>query len=124
MNLIKMFLENQPPSYDNDKVEHITRKSKMYHLNDRILFQQGTNNMMMKYIFREEGIQLLQDIHSGVCESQSSLRSITGKVFRHIFYWPTTKDDVMEIILKYKDCRFFQKETTKHTNLLQPMDLS
>jgi hypothetical protein len=96
----------------------------MYHLNDRILFQQGTNNMMMKYIFREEGIQLLQDIHSGVCESQSSLRSITGKVFRHIFYWPTTKDDVMEIILKYKDCRFFQKETTKHTNLLQPMDLS
>jgi hypothetical protein len=29
MNLIKMFLENQPPSDDNAKVERIAGKSKM-----------------------------------------------------------------------------------------------
>jgi hypothetical protein len=39
MNLIKMFLENQPPSDDNVKVECITRKSKQYHLIDGILFR-------------------------------------------------------------------------------------
>jgi cupin superfamily acireductone dioxygenase involved in methionine salvage len=38
-NLIKMLLENQPPSDDNDEVEHITRKFKQYHLIDGILFQ-------------------------------------------------------------------------------------
>jgi hypothetical protein len=42
--------------------------------------------MMMKYISREEGIQLLRDIHGGVCGSHSSWRSIIGKAFRHGFY--------------------------------------
>jgi hypothetical protein len=80
--------------------------------------------MIMKCISREEGIQLLQDIHSGVCGSHSSWRNIIGKAFRHGFYWPTTKDDAMEIITKCRDCQFFQKQTTKHANPLCPINLS
>jgi hypothetical protein len=56
MNLIKMFLENQPPSDANIEVERITRKSKQYHCIDEILFRQGANGMMMKCISRDEGI--------------------------------------------------------------------
>jgi ribonuclease HI len=59
MSPIKMFLDNQPPSDDNAEVERIARKSKMYHLIDRVLYRRGTNDMMMKCISREEGIQLL-----------------------------------------------------------------
>jgi hypothetical protein len=80
--------------------------------------------MMMKCISREEDTQLLQDIHSGVCGSHSSWRSIIGKAFSHGFYWPTTKYDTMKVITKCKDCQFFQKQTTKHANPLQPIDLS
>jgi hypothetical protein len=39
MSPIKMFLDNQPPSDDNIEVERITRKSKMYHLIDGILYR-------------------------------------------------------------------------------------
>jgi hypothetical protein len=39
-------------------------------------------------------------------------------------YWPATKDDVMEVVIKCKDCQFFQKQTTKHTNTLRSIDLS
>jgi hypothetical protein len=53
---------------------------------------------MMKCISREEGIQLLWEIHSGICGSHSSWLSIIRKAFRHGFYWPTTKDDMMKII--------------------------
>jgi hypothetical protein len=45
-----MLLDNQPPSDDNTEVERITRKSKMYHLIDGILYQRGTNGMMMKCV--------------------------------------------------------------------------
>jgi hypothetical protein len=79
---------------------------------------------MMKYISREEGIILLLDIHSGVCGSHSSWRSIIGKAFRHGFYLPTAKDDVKEVITKCKYCQIFQKQTTKHANPLQAIDLS
>jgi hypothetical protein len=66
MNPIKMFLDNQPPLDDNAVVEHIACISKMYHLIDGVLYRQGANGMMMWCISREEGIQLLRDIHSGV----------------------------------------------------------
>jgi hypothetical protein len=42
----------------------------------------------------------------------------------HDFYWPTAKDDAMEVITKCKDCQFFQKQTMKHANPLRHIDLS
>jgi hypothetical protein len=59
MSSIKMFLDNQPPSGDNTEVECITRKSKIYHMIDGVLYRWGANDMMMKCISIEEGIQLL-----------------------------------------------------------------
>jgi hypothetical protein len=123
MNPIRMFLCNQPLSDDNAKVEHIACKAKMYHLTDRELYRQGTNGMMMRCISREEVIQLLQNIHSSVCRSHSSWCSIIGKVFMHSFYWTTAKDDAIEVVTKCNDCRFFQKQTTKHTNTLRPINI-
>jgi hypothetical protein len=79
----------------------------MYHLIDRVLYQQGVNGLMMNYISREEAIELLEDVHKGVCISHSSWRSIIGKAFRHGFYWPTAKDDAMKVVKKYRDCQFF-----------------
>jgi hypothetical protein len=107
INPIKMFLQNQSPSDDNAKVEPITHKSKQYHLIDGILFWWGANEMMMKCISREEGIQLLWDIHNDICGSHLSCRSIIRKAFRHDFYWPTAKDDAMKIITKCRDYQFF-----------------
>jgi hypothetical protein len=86
MSLIRAYLDNQPPSDDNTEVERIARKSRMYHLIDGVLYRQGTNGMMMRCISREEGIQLLEDIHKGVCGSHSLWRSIIEKAFRHGFY--------------------------------------
>jgi hypothetical protein len=72
MLLVRMFLENHLPSYNNVEVERIARKSKQYHLVNGILFRRGVNDMMMKCISRENDIQLLQDIHSSICGSHLS----------------------------------------------------
>jgi hypothetical protein len=69
MSSIRVYLDNQPPSDDNTEVERNARKSIMYHLIDGVLFRQGANGMMMKCISREEGIDLLEDVHRGVCGS-------------------------------------------------------
>jgi hypothetical protein len=104
MSPIKAYLDNQLISDDNAEVERIARKSRMYHLIDGVLYRHGVNGMMMKCISKDEGSQLLWDVHSGVYGAHSSWRSIVGKVFRHGFYWPTAKDDTMEIITKCKEC--------------------
>jgi transposase InsO family protein len=124
MSPIKVYLNNQPISDDNTEIERIAHKSRMYHLIDGVLYRQGTNDMMMKCISKDEGNQLLHDIHNEVCGAHSSWRSIVRKAFRHGFYWPTAKDDVMKIITKCKEWQFFHKQTTKHANPLPPIDLS
>jgi hypothetical protein len=106
---IKAYLDNQPISYDNVEIERIAHKSRMYHLIDGVLYKQGANDMMMKCISKDEGIQLLQDIHSGVYGAHSSWHSIVGKAFRYRFYWPTAKNDAIEIVTNCKKCQFFQK---------------
>jgi hypothetical protein len=83
MSLIWVYLNNQPPSDDNVKLECIARKSRMYHLIDGVLYRQGANRMMIKCISREEGIELLEGVHKGVYGSHSSWCSIVGKAFRH-----------------------------------------
>jgi hypothetical protein len=124
ISLIKAYLDNQPISDDNAEIERIARKSRMYHLIDGVLYQHDANGMMMKCISKDECIQLLQEIHSGVYGAHSSWGSIVGKAFRHGFYWSTAKDDVIEIITKCHECQFFQNETTKHVNPLRPINLS
>jgi hypothetical protein len=66
MSPIRAYLDNEPPSDDNAKLERIARKFRIYHLIDGVLYQQGANGMMMNYISGEEGILLLEDIHKGV----------------------------------------------------------
>jgi hypothetical protein len=124
MSHIKAYLDNQSISDENAEIERIARKFRMYHLIDRVLYRQGANGMMIKCISKDEGSQLLRDIHNGVCRAHSSWRSIDGKAFRHGFYWPTTKNDMMEIVTKCKECQFYQKQTTKHVNPLRPINLS
>jgi hypothetical protein len=48
MNPIRAYLDNQPPSDDNNKVEHIARKSRMYHLINGVLYRLGANEVMTK----------------------------------------------------------------------------
>jgi hypothetical protein len=79
MSPIKTYPDNQPISYDNAEIERIARKSRMYHLIDGVLYKQGANSMMMKRISKDEVIQLLREIHSGVCGAHSSWDSIVGK---------------------------------------------
>jgi hypothetical protein len=107
MSSIRAYLDNQLPSDDNAKVERITPKSQMYHLIDEVLYRHSANGMMKKCISREEGIEVLEDAHEDVCRSHSLWHSIIGKAFRHGFYWPTMKNDAMEVVKKYEDCQFF-----------------
>jgi hypothetical protein len=83
---IKAYLDNQSISDDNAEIKRIARKSRMYHLIDGVLYRQGANGLMIKCISKDEGSQLLQVIHSGVCGAHSSWRSIVEKAFMHGFY--------------------------------------
>jgi hypothetical protein len=43
---------------------------------------------MLKCVTEVEGIELLCEVHSGICGSHSGPRALAAKVIRQGFYWP------------------------------------
>jgi hypothetical protein len=63
------------------------RYSKQYLLVDGVLMRKNAmEEVLMKCITQEVGIQLLHEIHSGTCGNHAASRTLVGKAFRAGFY--------------------------------------
>ena len=60
--------------------------------------------MKLKCVCREYGKELLPEIHRGLCGSHIGSRALVGKAFRQGFYWPTTLQDAVELVMKCEAC--------------------
>src|SRR3954467_6345738 len=61
----------------------------MYQFVDDALYRKRPNGVKLKCIPREEGLELLAEIHGGICGSHIGSRALAGKAFRQGFFWPT-----------------------------------
>jgi hypothetical protein len=64
----------------------------------------------MKCVARQEGKDILEEIHKGVCGNQASSRTLVSKVFRRAFYWPTALGDAEELVRRCQGCQYFAKQ--------------
>jgi len=71
---------------DDVAAERIVRLAKCYAVVEGDLYRRGANGILMRCISREEGRELLAEIHGSECGSHSSSRTLVGKAFRHGFY--------------------------------------
>jgi hypothetical protein len=86
------------------------RRSKQYLLVDGVLMRKNAKEeVLMKCITREVGIQLLHEIHSGTCGNHATSWTLVGKAFRAGFYWPSTVADAEKLVRRYDGCQFFAK---------------
>jgi hypothetical protein len=91
--------------------EQITRRAKSYVLVGDKLYRQGaTFGVLMKCVSREEGKDILEEIHKGVCGNHASSGMLVNKAFRRAFYWPTALGDAEELIRRCQGCQYFTKQ--------------
>jgi hypothetical protein len=64
----------------------------------------------MKCVPREEGKDILEAIHKGVCDNHASSRTLVSKAIRRAFYWPTALGDAEELVRRCKGCQYFAKQ--------------
>jgi len=83
---IRDYLKDNILPEDDVAAERIVRLAKCYAVVEGDLYRRGANGILMRCISREEGRELLAEIHGGECGSHSSSRTLVGKVFRHGFY--------------------------------------
>ena len=80
--------------------------------------------MKLKCIPREDVLELLVEIHGGICGSHVGSRALAGKAFRQGFFWPTALQDATALVTKCEACQFHSKKLHQPTQALQTLPLS
>jgi transposase InsO family protein len=116
---IQDYLKDNFLPEDQASAERVVRLAKRYTMVEDHLYRRGANGILMRCITREEGRDLLAEIHGGECGSHSSSRTLVGKAFRHGFYWPTALQDAAELVKSCKACQFHAKQIHTPAQALQ-----
>jgi hypothetical protein len=69
------------------------------------LYKHGVCSPLLKCLSRTEGLELMKEIHAGICGSHIGSRPLLGKVFRQGFYWPKAASDATELVQKCENCQ-------------------
>jgi hypothetical protein len=116
---IQTYLKDNILPDDMTSAGQIARLAKRYTLVEGDLYRRGANGVLMWCITREEGCELLEEVHGGECGNHASSLTLVGKAFRHGFYRPTALQDAVELIKTCKACQFHAKQIHMPTQTLQ-----
>jgi hypothetical protein len=74
---------------------------------------------LLKCITQEQGIELMKEIHGGMCGSHITARALARKAFRQGFYWPMVIRDAEQVVKTCKACQFTAKHQRRPEALSQ-----
>jgi hypothetical protein len=105
------YIREQKVPSDKNKAEQLIRRAKTYVIVGAKLYRWGaTSVVLMNYIPRDKGKDILEEIHRGVCGNHASSRTLVSKAFLRTFYWRTALADAEELVRRCEGCQFFAKQ--------------
>jgi ribonuclease HI len=82
------FLQGNCLSDDEAYNKRMEARTRPYVIIEGELYKHGVCSPLLKCLSRTKGIELMKEIHAGLCGSHIGSRPLLGKVFRRGFYWP------------------------------------
>jgi hypothetical protein len=80
------YIHEQKVPSDKNLAEQIIHQAKSYILVGDKLYRWGaTSGVLMKCVTQEEGKDILEEIHKGICGNHASSRTLVSKAFRRAF---------------------------------------
>jgi hypothetical protein len=77
----------------------VMRRSKGFVLVDSKLYRRGARSgVLMKCVTKEDGYDILREIHEGVCGNHAASRTLVGKAYRAGFWWPTAVTHAEDLV--------------------------
>jgi hypothetical protein len=90
----------------------VIRRSKGFILVDSKLYRCGARSgVLIKCITKQDGYDILREIHEGVCGNHAASRMLVQKAYRAGFWWPTAVSDVEDLMRRCQNCQFFGKQS-------------
>jgi transposase InsO family protein len=90
----------------------VLRRSKGFVLIDGKLYRRGARlGVLMKCVTKEDGYDILREIHEGICGNHAASRTLVGKAYGARFWWPTAVTNAEDLVRRCQNCQFFGKQT-------------
>jgi len=98
---------NSPPNAD--KI-WITKAARYTMIGDE-LYKRGYGQPLLKCVTVEQAQYIIKELHEGICDDHFDARTMTTRIFRAGYFWPTMEADCQDFIKKCIPCQ-------KHGNLI------
>jgi hypothetical protein len=92
------YLHHYNEPYSNTESIRIELRVKAYQIIEDELYKTSVTRPLLHCLNRDEGKELLAQIHSGVCGGHIGARALAAKVFRQSFFWPSIIDDASKLV--------------------------
>ncbi|XP_057730164.1 uncharacterized protein LOC130945468 [Arachis stenosperma] len=90
---------------EEKEAKKIWREEQNYTLVKNILCKRGISPPSLKCVPTSRTIEVLEEVHNGICGNYLGARSLARKVIRAGFYWPTLQKDATEFVKKCQPCQ-------------------
>lgn len=85
---------------NNLDARRIVIKASNYGMVDRWLYRRAYLQPWLKCITWKEGMNVLHEIHEGICGTHEVARTTTRKAFQQGLFWPIVIKDARELVKK------------------------
>ena len=89
---------------DKTEARWLTHHAKSFVVIKGELYKRSLTGILHRCIPIEQGKDMLEDIHGGVCKHHAAPRTLIKNAFQQGLYWPTTVVDAEQVIRTYKGC--------------------
>jgi hypothetical protein len=104
------FLQGNRLSDDEAYNKRMEARTRPYVIIEGDLYKHGVCSPLLKCLSRNEGQELMKEIHAGLCGAHIGSRPLLGKVFRQGFYWRKAASDAADLVQKCENCQKCAKD--------------
>ena len=103
------YLTNGVLPANRNKARTLQRQAARYILVDGVLYRRGYSMPLLRCITPEKAKELMREVHEGFCGDHTGGQSLSKKILRQGYFWPTMNEDSMEFVRKCDKCQRFSK---------------
>ncbi|XP_017224963.1 uncharacterized protein LOC108201178 [Daucus carota subsp. sativus] len=105
MQPFKNYLQHGTLPANTNEARILRMKASRFTLVDDVLFKKSITGLLQRCLRKQETDMVLRDLHDGECGNHTSGRSLSMKVLRMGYYWPTVKRDAEDYVRRCDACQ-------------------
>ncbi|XP_074346459.1 uncharacterized protein LOC141685245 [Apium graveolens] len=119
MNPYIAYLKDGTLPEDQSKARYLKHEDAHFFLEDNQLYRRTFSAPTLKCVNPEEADYYLREVHEGICGDRLAAKSLSYKVIRQGYYWPTIHTDAVAYVKKCSKCQKFNNVPKQSPSLLE-----